>query len=192
MKKILLLLPKGAELLEIAAFTDVFGWDKVCGEKSCQLLIAGASREVRLSFGHTMLADLLWSEVAVEDFSALAVPGGFPRYGYFRCCGEEPLSLIRQFHQAGKPIAAVCTGSLLLGRAGVLAGRRAATYCSPDTPFQQELAELGALVKDAPLVEDGNLLTGAGPGAAARVALALLARCSNEDNSRRIKNLMEL
>lgn len=190
MKEILLLLPKGAELWEAAAFTDVFGWNQICGDKSCKLRIAGPSREVALSFGHRMQAELLWDEVAAEDFFALAIPGGFPRYGYFRCCGQRPLELIRSFDQAKKTIAAVCTASLLLGKAGILKGKRAATYCSQDTDFQQQLEACGAEVAAESLVEDGNLITGAGPGSAAQVALALLARCSSPENSGRIKNLM--
>ncbi|MDO4732662.1 MAG: DJ-1/PfpI family protein [Bacillota bacterium] len=190
MKEILLLLPKGAELWEAAAFTDVFGWNQVCGDKSCRLRIAGPAKEVALSFGHRMQAELLWDAVVAEDYAALAIPGGFPRYGYFRCCGRRPLELIRSFHQAQKPIAAVCTASLLLGKAGILQGRRAATYCSGDTDFRQQLAACGAKVSGESLVEDGNLISGAGPGSAAQVALALLARCSSPENAAKIKNLM--
>ena len=190
MKEILLLLPKGAELWEAAAFTDVFGWNQLCGDKSCRLRIAGPAKEVALSFGHRMQAELLWDEVAAEDYAALAIPGGFPRYGYFRCCGQRPLELIRSFHRAQKPIAAVCTGSLLLGKAGILQGRQAATYCSEDTDFRQQLEACGAIVSGESLVEDGNLISGAGPGSAARVALALLARCSSPENAAQIKKLM--
>lgn len=193
MKQILLLLLKGAELWEIAAFTDIFGWNQICGEKGWRLVTAGPDLEVRLSFGHRMKADLTWAQVDPTAFSALAIPGGFPRYGYFRACGEYPLQLIRCFHQAEKPIAAVCTGSLLLAKAGILEGRQATTYSSPDTFFQKELVRSGAVVKEnALLIEDGNLITGDGPGAAGAVAFALLSRCTGIENSRRIKNLMHL
>lgn len=189
-KQVLLLLPRGAELLEAAAFTDVFGWNQVCGDKSCRLVLAGPSREVHLSFGRRMIAEQRWDEVAEEDYAALALPGGFPRYGYFRCCGERPLELIRSFDAARKPIAAVCTASLLLGRAGILRGRRAATYSSPDTDFQEQLAAYGALPAAAPLVEEGHIITGAGPGSAISVALELLARCSSPENSDYVRKIM--
>ena len=135
MEQVLLLALKGAELWEIAAFTDVFGWDRVWGSKSWRLILAGPGPEVRLSFGHRLAVELTLDQVQPEDYAALALPGGFPRYGYFRCCGQEPLRLIQAFAEAEKPVAAVCTGTLLLARAGVLAGRRAATYDSPDTDF---------------------------------------------------------
>ncbi len=192
MEQVLVLVLKGAELWEIAAFTDVFGWDRVWGSKGWRLVLAGPDPEVRLSFGHRLAVDMTLDQVRPEDYAALALPGGFPRYGYFRCCGQEPLALVRAFAEAGKSVAAVCTGTLLLARAGVLAGRRAATYDSPDTDFLQQLRDLGAVAEAAPLVSDGPFLTGNGPGAATAVALALLERCTDPQNRERIAAAMGL
>ena len=52
MKQILLLLLKGAELWEIAAFTDIFGWNQICGEKGWRLVTAGPDLESQQTFNN--------------------------------------------------------------------------------------------------------------------------------------------
>ena len=83
MKNILLLLPNGFELLEAAAFTDIFGWNMVAGNRSAKLYTAGQNKDVPTSFGHTIHTHYTFAEVHSAYFEALALPGGFARYDYF-------------------------------------------------------------------------------------------------------------
>ncbi len=69
-------------------------------------------------------------------------------------------------------VAGVCTGTMLLAHAGVIAGRRAATHHSA----RRELADLGATVVDDRVVDDGDLITSGGVTSGIDLALWLLER----------------
>jgi transcriptional regulator GlxA family with amidase domain len=66
----------------------------------------------------------------------------------------------------------VCTGSLVLGAAGLLTGRRATTHWLA----LEELAKLGAEPVAERVVFDGKLVTAAGVSAGIDMALTLVAR----------------
>lgn len=69
-----------------------------------------------------------------------------------------------------KPIAAICAAPMVLGKLGLLKGRKATCYPS----FEQYLE--GAECLDEPVVVDGNIITGMGPGAAMVSALAIVEK----------------
>ncbi len=98
MKKVLLLVPKGAEVFETAAFFDVLGWASLEGDEPIEVVTAGLEREVTCTFGLRLLPDTLLSEVEIDDFDALAVPGGFEEYGFYEhAFADEVGELIRAF-----------------------------------------------------------------------------------------------
>ncbi|SDI84449.1 4-methyl-5(b-hydroxyethyl)-thiazole monophosphate biosynthesis [Pseudobutyrivibrio sp. 49] len=69
------------------------------------------------------------NKVCVDDYDALAIPGGDHIYGYFEEAYDENfLQLIRAFDTANKTIASICVGALPIGKSGVLKGRKATTY----------------------------------------------------------------
>jgi len=130
-------------------------------------------------------------QVRVEDFDALAIPGGFETAGFYEdAYAESFLDIIRQFDQANKPIAAICVGALPLAKSGVLAGRRATTYKLLGGKRRQQLAEMGAEVIDAALVRDGNVITSTGPSTAVDVALVLVEMLTSPENTANIREMM--
>ncbi|MCR4963781.1 MAG: DJ-1/PfpI family protein [Firmicutes bacterium] len=187
MTQTLLLLPRGCEWLEAAAFWDVFGWNMLLGDKTNGLTAAapgGCAPSFAAAEGLRIIGCPDWRQIREADFAALALPGGFGRFGYFKSAlGPECAALIRAFAAAGKPIAAVCTGAAVLARLGVLQGKRATVYPIEQGYWQRQLVEGGACYVDAPLVRDGHVITARDPAAALPAALSLLAMLSGRENA---------
>ena len=200
--KVLLLALSGFELLEFSAFADVLGWAKLEGGLDIEYETAGFSREVRSTFGVPITVDrVLWRRgagvcspisVCAEDYDALAIPGGFEEYGYYEeAYRQDTAGLIRAFHKAGKPIASICVGALVLAHSGILEGRKATTYALSGGHRQKQLAEFGAEVQaDEQIVVDGNLITSCGPSTASGVAFRLLEMLTDSESTGRVRTLM--
>lgn len=86
----------------------------------------------------------------------ICVPGGS---GVGSLMEDEPtLDFLRAQSQTARYVTSVCTGSLVLGAAGLLRGRRATTHWA----YHDMLATLGAMPVQERVVRDGNLFTGGG------------------------------
>jgi len=131
--------------------------------------VAPAKGEVRDERGTmALVADHALAEVTSPD--VVLVPGG--RGNRPLLADEELLGWLREVDQATKWTTSVCTGSLLLGAAGLLEGKRA-------TSNWLELDELRAYGADpigGRFVEDGKVITAAGVTAGIDMALHLVAR----------------
>ena len=120
MKKVLLLLANGFETIEACVFIDVIGWNLVDGDKTTQLVTCGMTKEVKTTFDQKMIVDYLIDEINVDDYDALAIPGGFEEYDFYRDGYDERfLKVIQEFHRQQKPIASICVAALLLGKSGI-------------------------------------------------------------------------
>jgi transcriptional regulator GlxA family with amidase domain len=97
-----------------------------------------------------------------------------------QCEGPLPATLAVR-HDAGTVIASVCTGAMLLARAGLLEGRPAVT----NRMALDDLAAAGADVRrDARVVDDGSVVTAGGPAAGIDLAIRLVARFAGEQAGR--------
>jgi 4-methyl-5(b-hydroxyethyl)-thiazole monophosphate biosynthesis len=191
MKQVLLLLCKGVEIYEAAAFYDVLGWSGVYGAEAVKAVTVGLQAEVQGTFGIRIIPDKLLSAVQADQFDALAVPGGFETYGYYEEAYSEPVvNLIRRFEELGKPIASICVGALPVANSGILKGRQATTYHLRGGVRRQQLAGFGVNVVDKSIVKDGNVITSTSPATAMEVAFELLARITSDKNSRDIREMM--
>jgi 4-methyl-5(b-hydroxyethyl)-thiazole monophosphate biosynthesis len=191
MKQVLLLLCKGVELYEAAAFYDVLGWSGTYGIEAVKVVTVGLQAEVQGTFGIKLVPDKLLSVVQVEEFDALAIPGGFEIYGYYEeAYSEAVVNLIRRFEQLEKSIASICVGALPLANSGILKERCATTYHLRDGVRRQQLASFGVNVIDEPIVKDGNVITSTSPATAMEVAFELLAQLTSDENSNRIREMM--
>jgi 4-methyl-5(b-hydroxyethyl)-thiazole monophosphate biosynthesis len=190
-KRVLLLLADGVEILEAAAFTDVLGWADTQGSHRIEVVCAALHPRLRCTFGPDLVPDVQLDQLALADFDALAIPGGFETAGFYTDAYAEPfLDVIRTFDSAGKPIAAICVGALPVAKSGVLRGRRATTYKLLGGKRRKQLAELGAEVVDASMVRDGNVITSTGPSTSVPVALALLELLTSPENAAHIREIM--
>lgn len=190
MKKVLLLLANGFEAYEASVFTDVLGWNEFEGDKSTQIVSCGIRRQIKSTWGFTVIPEVLVSDVDVSEYAALAIPGGFEEAGFYEdAYSEEFLSLIRQFNAQGKYIATICVGALPAGRSGVLNGRRGTTY-HLNSLRQKQLAAYGVDIVNQPVVIDANVITSDGPSTAIKVAFILLEKLTNSVNCSHVRHLM--
>lgn len=192
-KKVLLLLADGFELLEAAGFTDVLGWANIDGDEPIELVSAGLHPQLRATFGCSVLPDAWVTDLDLDRFDALAVPGGFAEAGFYNDAMSEPfLDVIRHFEARGKLIASVCVASLALGAAGVLQGRRATTYHQAGGKRKAQLESYGAHFVDEAIVLDGKLISSTGPGTGIEVAFVLLRELTSRKVADQIRALMRV
>jgi len=190
MKKVLLLLADGFEILEASAFIDVIGWNLVDGDGSTQLFSCGLRREIKSSFNQRVVVDYLVDEIDTTEFDALAIPGGFNEFGYYKdAYHDDFLKLIRMFNAERKTIASVCVGALPIARSGVLTNRRATTY-SKNILRAEELLSYNVNVIDEPIVTDCNVITSWNPSTATDVAFLLLEQLTSKNQSDFIREIM--
>lgn len=146
-------------------------------------LLAETMQPVRSERGLTMLPDATWA--AAPPLDIVFVPGGV---GINALLEHQPLlDFLRQQSQAASYITAVCTGSLVLGAAGLLQGYRATTHwLSIDL-----LPLFGAIPVDARVVVDRNRITGAGITAGIDFGLQVAALLRGDRTAQEIQLMME-
>jgi len=189
MKKVLLLLPNGFEVLEASAFIDVIGWNHLEGDGSTELYTCGLHNEVVSSFNQRFIVDILIDEVDVESYYALAIPGGFEEYSYYiDAFDDRVLNLISNFNRKNKVIASICVAALPLGKSGVLKGKDGTTYNSPKR--RETLQSYGVILVNKPIVKSGNIITSHGPATAIDVAFLLLESLTSKSNADAVAQLM--
>ncbi len=177
--------------MEFSVFIDVFGWAR--NDFGCDIKVetCGFNKQVVSTFGVPILVDKPISEVNVEEYDALAIPGGFEEFGFYEEAYDSHfLQLIREFDQQGKFIASICVGALPVGKSGVLTGRKATTYHLRDGYRQKQLAEYGVEVVNQPIVIDNNIITSYCPQTAPHVAFKLLELLAGETRMLEVKRAM--
>lgn len=106
--------------------------------------------------GHNFALNATFDDVDTANYDALLVPGG--RAPEYLRLNAKVLELVRAFHIADKPIAAICHGPQLLAAAGVLEGKRVSAYpaCAPEVTLAK--ATYADIAVDQ-AVTDGKLVT---------------------------------
>ena len=127
----------------------------------------------------TLVADDALS--AVPHPEIVMVPGGF---GTRRLMTPNPLlDWIRTAHETSQWTTSVCTGSLLLGAAGLLEGLEATTHWAA----MDDLAALGARPTHQRVVFQGKIVTAAGVSSGIDMALTLAARIAGDEYAQTIQ-----
>lgn len=193
MKKVMMLIANGVEPLEMSAFSDVLGWAAMVGDETIELIDVGMQSQIKTTFGLQFQPNYLLKDIDLDDFDALAIPGGFEPSGFYDDALSKPfLEVIRHFATAGKIIASVCVSAISLGEAGVLKGKKATTYHQVGGKRKDQLTQSGALFIDQAVVIDGNFITSTGPGTAIEVALTLLEKLSSKSNADDLRKIMRI
>jgi cyclohexyl-isocyanide hydratase len=119
------------------------------------------------------------------QLDVICVPGGFGTDAMVN--DEEMLDFLRQQAKGAKYITSVCTGSLVLGAAGLLRGYRATTHWSA----MDNLAPLGALPTKTRVCVDRNRVTGGGVTAGIDFALTLVSLLVDRQTAEAIQLRLE-
>jgi transcriptional regulator GlxA family with amidase domain len=120
----------------------------------------------------------------VEDCTLLCVPGGRDQSAAMR---EPFLVQLRRLAERATYITSVCNGSLLLGAAGLLKGKRSACHWA----VRPQLENYGAIPDPGRVVRDGNIITGGGVTAGIDFALTLAAELAGPTVAQLIQLLLE-
>jgi transcriptional regulator GlxA family with amidase domain len=118
----------------------------------------------------------------------LVVPGGWGTRREIK--NARLLAWIRERAQQVETLTSVCTGSMLLGQAGLLDGRHATTHWRA-LPWMRESLPSVTVEDKLHVVEDGNVLTSAGISAGIDMALRVVARYHGEAVARNTARTME-
>ena len=102
--------------------------------------------------------DLAIDQVDAGDYDALLLPGGTKNPDHLRT-NAKVVATVREFAEAGKPVAAICHGPWLLVEADVVRGRRVTSWPS----IRTDLRNAGAEVVDEEAVTDANIVTSRKP-----------------------------
>ncbi len=117
----------------------------------------------------------------LKDPDVLLIPGGEGNRPLLK--DERVLEWVRTAAGGAEWTTSVCTGSLVLGAAGLLEGKRATSHWA----YRDALREYGAEPVAERVVEDGNLITAAGVSAGIDMALTLAARIAGDDVAKAIQ-----
>lgn len=172
-QNVAILLFDGVEVLDFAGPFEVFAvTDELRGHGTFNVFTVGlAPATVRANNGLKVIADY-----TVENCPAphvLIVPGGFGT----RALVQKPLLLewLRRKARTAEIVMSVCTGSLVLGKAGLLDGLRATTH-HECFDLLRENAPNTEVVETERWIDNGKILTAAGISAGIDCSLHVVER----------------
>jgi protease I len=123
------------------------------GGAEVKVIGTGSAETYTSKRGYPVTVDAAADEVEAADFDAVIVPGGYApdlmrRY-------EAVLKLVREAHQQGKVVAAICHAAWVLISAGILKGRQITCVSA----IKDDVINAGATYLDQEVVQDGNIIT---------------------------------
>jgi 4-methyl-5(b-hydroxyethyl)-thiazole monophosphate biosynthesis len=130
----------------------------------------GESKRLTGRSGVTVEADAMFADVRNSAFDALVIPGGTTAY----MDHEGLVGMVKAQNARGGRLAAICAAPCVLGKAGVLKGKRAVIY-----PGMEDM--IADAAPGSGIVEtDGNITTSKGPGTAVYFALRIVEELSGK------------
>ena len=182
----------GIEPIDIGATYGVLSMAKRLAPHLRFFVVAKSAGPVEMANGLRLVADHGLSDC--PDADVLMVLGG---PGWQAACDDpEITAFIAGFHRGNGTVAAVCTGGMIVGAAGLLAGRRATTKreivdgeARPLDLLAQRYPDTSAI--EARLVDTGSVLTGGGVSLGIDMTLHLIGRFLGEGIAQETARIIE-
>lgn len=178
----------GIVLFDKATLTDFSGpWDVFKRLPNATTFLIAHDLEQMTASGMPVAPTMTWDQLAQDGITldVICVPGGG---GHTRAMEDDVLlTHLRRHAETAAYVTAVCSGSLILGAAGLLDGYRATTHWMS----LNRLEQFGATPDPRRVVIDRSRVTGGGVTAAIDFALTLAAELRGEDVAKSIQLGME-
>jgi transcriptional regulator GlxA family with amidase domain len=192
-KQVGILIFKDVEVLDFCGPFEVFSATRLNEEKRRDeaspfnvFLVSETKDLIATTGGMKVIPDYSFNDCPPVDI--LVVPGGWGTRKEMN--NALLLSWLAEREKKVETLASVCTGSLLLGKAGLLEGKRATTHWR-SLDWMIELFPKTRVEKDLHFVEDGKLFTSAGISAGIDMALQVVRRYFGESVARATAKHME-
>ena len=176
MKKVVVFLADGFEEIEGLTVVDLL---RRAGVEVVTASVKG-KKEINGAHQIMVLADELIEDIDYAKVDMVVLPGGMPGTLNLAKC-EMVVNIVKEFHESGKEIAAICAAPSILGDLGILAGKNAVCYPG----FEERLS--GAIVSEEQVIADGNITTSRGLGTAIPFALKLIEKSVGIEEAQKIK-----
>ena len=172
-------LPEGFEETEAVTTFDIL----VRAGIKTQFVSLADKALIKSRNGANVEAGLMFSEMKTKSGDALIFPGG-PVLDKYRAHSELKNALISH-NEKGGLVAAICAAPVFLAEAGVLKGKSAVCFPSPD--FEEALIKYGAKQGSGNVNKSKNVITANGPGQTANFALAVVAVITGNDVAEKVR-----
>ena len=199
MKKIAIFLFEGAELFEIASFTDIFGWNNVVGLKEyrdIKLETISYKESIKCTWGGEIKVEEVITEENIEkffDYDVLIIPGGFGKANFFEEKNNKIFKkLTKHFSENNKIIVAICSAVINLLESTYIRGKKVTTYLLDNKRYFNQLKNYNIIPVEEEIVIDNNLFTCSGPGNALELSFKLLEKLTSSENLEIVKKNMFL
>ena len=199
MKKIAIFLFEGAELFEIASFTDVFGWNNIVGLKEfrdIKVETISYKESIKCTWGGEIKVEKVITEENIAiffDYDALIIPGGFGKANFFEEKNNEIFKkLIKYFSENNKIIVAICSAVINLLESGYIKDKKVTTYLLDNKRYFNQLKNYTVIPVEEEIVIDNNLFTCSGSGNTLELSFRLLEKLTSNENVNIIKDNMFL
>jgi protease I len=116
--------------------------------------ITNKNDKVYGKYGIPVRANKSFSELKVEDYDLLVIPGGWAPEKVRM--NADAINFVREYYKTGKIISSICHGPWVLASAGIIKGKRVTGYIG----IKDDLNNAGGIyVDNADVVQDGTIIT---------------------------------
>ncbi len=179
--KVTTFLTDGFETVEALAVVDVLRRAKI----DVELVSITGKLDVLSAQKITVMAEKLIEDADFSDSDVLFLPGGSGHRSYLP--NEALVSTLKAHDEAGKRIAAICAAPSVLGKLGMLEGKKATVFPG----FEDDLIGAEVLMAPVKVVTDGHITTSRGMGTSLDLGIELVKLLIDEDTATNIKDSIQ-